>query len=168
MTAGIERRQGFTTIEILVVVVLIAIFGVVAIPLLSSSSDRKAEIEGAQIESILKHAQSLAMTRGENYFVRFFVNEGYLVLFDGAGGRPEPDGETIDVASISAGDEDYFWYLKYGEFESVDFGGQNRIEFSALGRAVSGGTVVIDYGDYGLTIDVEETTGCVTMQGASR
>ncbi|MBU0754417.1 MAG: prepilin-type N-terminal cleavage/methylation domain-containing protein [Planctomycetes bacterium] len=168
MMGGKTPQQGFTMLELLLVVALLAIFAVAAIPMLSSSSDRKAELEGAQIESIIRHAQVLARTRQEAYRVRFDIDGEYVVLFDVAGGIPAPGEGAVNLDRLSSDEEDYVWYLKHGQIESADFGGRNRIDFNANGEASVGGSAVISFGDYGLTITVAATTGCVTMQGAWR
>jgi prepilin-type N-terminal cleavage/methylation domain-containing protein len=156
---------GFTMMEILVVVTLIAILTAVAIPMFKSSSDRKAELEGAQIESIIRHAQVLARTRRESFQVAFSVAQNVVALFDVAGGQTALSGKEIPMEKLQAGDEDYVYYLPHGTLKTVDFAGTAFLTFGSGGAAQDGGQVVITYGDYDLTITVTQTTGSVSMQG---
>jgi type II secretory pathway pseudopilin PulG len=151
--------------EILVVVTIIAILGAVALPMLKSSSDRKAELEGAQIESIIKHAQTLARTRRENYLVVFNTTQHYVALFDAAGGVTALVSKEVPMEKLTAADEDYAYFLPHGTFQTVNFAGGKILTFDSAGDAQDGGQVVIAYGDYDLTITVSQTTGCVTLQG---
>ncbi|MFH2000639.1 MAG: type II secretion system protein [Planctomycetota bacterium] len=78
----IEERttKGFTLMELMMVIVIVAIISAAALPLISGNSDQAAVLEGAQIESAINHARALARARKTSYQVVFATTDGSITI----------------------------------------------------------------------------------------
>jgi len=68
---GRRSVRGFTVIELLIVVVILAIAALTAIPMMSSASSMQIRSATNLIMADLEYAKSMAITRGQNYSVVF-------------------------------------------------------------------------------------------------
>ena len=71
MKYGEGSIQGFTLMEIVIVVGIVAILALAAVHLLSTFDDRHSELEGARVKAIIHHARSLAISRKEIFRITF-------------------------------------------------------------------------------------------------
>ncbi|MBN2269206.1 MAG: prepilin-type N-terminal cleavage/methylation domain-containing protein, partial [Sedimentisphaerales bacterium] len=70
--AAVRRPgRGFTIIEILIVVVILAIAAMTAIPMISSAGSVQVRSAANMIAADLEYAKSLAITKGQNFTVAF-------------------------------------------------------------------------------------------------
>jgi prepilin-type N-terminal cleavage/methylation domain-containing protein len=154
--SGASEQNGFTLIEILVVVFMIGILAAVAVPSFSSRPERQAEMEGARIESTIRHAQALAFARNTDFEVDF--DSAYsIVKVTKINTGPGPHPPDLD---------DYSWKLQYGAIVSADFGGVTHLVFTAGGKPEFPGSAVVSYKcGLTLTITVSQETGHVTISG---
>lgn len=71
MTTHRTRSNGFTLVEILVVVVILGIVSTLVIPQLSSASDLRAAAAARVVLADLTYAQNCAITSQKTHFVKF-------------------------------------------------------------------------------------------------
>lgn len=133
------------------VIALFAVLALAAVPFLTMVDDRHSELEGARIETIINHAQSLAMSRKDTFRVTFDLGNERVSL------------SRIAGAMAVADPDNYTWDLAKGDIVSADFGGNDYLEFGAKGKNASDGTVVVDYGKIQQTISVTRVTGHVEI-----
>ncbi len=160
--------NGFTLIEILIVVVLIGIAAMIAVPMMSSAASMQIRSAANMIAADLEYAKSMAITRGQYFSVVFDKNsESYSIKDqdDNTIWHPVKKGfrYVINFASDS----------RLGQVDIVDavFGGTNEIKFDYLGSPLNGsgsallvkGTVTLQAGGFLKTVHVEPVTGYITI-----
>ena len=135
------------------VVLVMGILGAAAIPMLLSNTDREAEVEVARVKGVIRHVQAVSSARDLEFKV-IFPAGGQTVSVDRIYPGPIPAVPDEDAYSIT---------LDSGTIESADFGGVNRIEFDTSGEVKSGGQVTLAYKGFKMTINVDATTGYMTV-----
>jgi len=77
--------NGFTIIEILIVVVIIGIAALIAVPMMSSAASMQIRAAANIVAADLEYAKSMAISRGQNYSVIFEKNnERYSIKKNGS------------------------------------------------------------------------------------
>ncbi|MFC1738952.1 GspH/FimT family protein, partial [Planctomycetota bacterium] len=75
-----DSLSGFTLIEVLVVVVILAIAAMMAIPMMSSAGSMQVRSAASMIAADLEYAKSMAISRGQKFSVVFdSVQESYHI-----------------------------------------------------------------------------------------
>lgn len=151
--------SGFTIIEILIVVVILAIAALTAIPMMSSAGSVQVRSVANMIAADLEYAKSLAITKGQNYWVVFDTSsESYRIEDQSGTTIPHPVkkgfGYVIDLEAEG---------LDQVDITDADFSGAWKVKFDYLGSPDSGGTVTIQGGSTTVTISVEPVTGFITV-----
>ena len=172
MTVATARRvttpgpRGFTLLEILVVVVILAIAAAMAVPMLSAGGATKLQAAAEMVAADLEYAKSMAISRGGRYRVTFDVaGNAYQV--------EDPNGAVIDhpitkgspyVVDFDGG------RLSGVEIASADFDGTAGVQFDSLGspyrateEALDSGVLTLRIGDRTETVHVEPVTGMITI-----
>ncbi len=156
-------QRGFTLIELVMVLVLIAILAAFVAPKLGDVTTTKAGAFHDKLRADVRYAQNLAMTQNQRYRVYFNTapspNPGYAVVNDANGdgwgvtGANEfaqnPAGGNLSV-TLNAGD-----YA--GITVSTPAGG--FIEFNSLGVPTAAAILTITPG--GQTVTITAQTGAV-------
>lgn len=161
------KKYGFTIVEILIVVVIMAIAAAIVIPTFSSGGEMQLRAAANMIAADLEYAKSMAISKGRYYCVVFnSTNESYdLQDKDGVTiSHPVKVGTnyTIDFANDSRLDKvDIF---------SVTFDGTNQVKFDYLGSpyngsasALNNGVITLKAGQATMTIRVEPVTGYISI-----
>jgi prepilin-type N-terminal cleavage/methylation domain-containing protein len=168
----IENRRfiGFTMIEILIVVVILAISALVAVPMFSSAADMQVRSAANMIAADLDYARGLAITRQKNYTLVFAPSTESYQLKDSAGTvitNPVNGGSfTVNFSSESR--------LSQVNIVTANFDSDasNAVTFNYLGTPYRGtgtstvlnaGRITLTAGDFTLYVDVEPMTGYVTI-----
>lgn len=154
--------RGFTLIEILIVIVILAIAAMTAIPMMGSAASVQIRSAGNMIAADLEYAKSLAISKGQNLWVVFDEGaESYSIEgLDAVGNRitiPHPVKKGFDYI-IDFQDEG----LGRVEIADADFDG-DFVRFDYLGSPDKGGTVHLQAGDMSATVSVEPVTGYITV-----
>jgi prepilin-type N-terminal cleavage/methylation domain-containing protein len=160
------HRRGFTLLEIMMVVLILAIAAAMAVPLMSSGAATKASAAAQMVAADLEYARSMAFTRGHVYRVTFDAGaESYQVQDqDGAViAHPVNQGSTYHV-QFGTGQ------LTGVQIVSANFDGTHQVRFDALGSPYNGngtplnsGVIILQGGSTTQTIRVEPVTGVIRI-----
>jgi len=163
---AMRKRQGFTVIEILIVMVIIAIAAAMVIPLASSGASMQIRSAANTIAADLEYAKSMAISRGQNFSVAFDnTTESYSIK--------NQDGNVISHP-VKKG-FDYIIDFRNGRLSKVDivdaaFDGTGEIKFDYLGSPYNGsnnplnsGVISLQAGSATATVNVEPVTGFISI-----
>jgi prepilin-type N-terminal cleavage/methylation domain-containing protein len=152
--------RGFTVVEILIVLVIITIAALTAVPMMSSASSVQIRAAANMIAADLEYAKSMAISRGQNYSVRFDQNtESYQVEDQDNSVIPHPVKKGFDYIVDFGNDS----RLNRVDITGANFSGNPDVEFDSLGSPDSGGTVSLQAGTATMTITVEPITGYISI-----
>lgn len=151
-------RTGFSLIELIVVVIILAITAAVVVPHVVRSADMQVTSAARMLATDLQYAQDYAITTQSPVTVSFDVLGGVYTLSNASGPLNHPITKTayqVDFSSRSG--------FEQVELVSADFGGAGDVTFDEVGSPDSGGSVVIRAGDYSYAVKVAAATGQVTV-----
>ena len=163
-------RNGFTLVEIIIVVVILGIAAMMAVPMLSSAADMQVRSAANRIAADLDYTKNLAITHQGRYSMVFDVSgESYEIReADGTSVKKPLTGESSFVVDFSTDSR-----LSQVNIVSADFDSDSSdtITFDYLGSPYSGttanplnsGRITLQANTFTLTVDVEPVTGYVTM-----
>jgi prepilin-type N-terminal cleavage/methylation domain-containing protein len=159
--------EGFTLVEILIVVAIIAIAGMMAIPLMSSGGSMQVRSAANVIAGDLEYAKSLSISRGQKYGVVFDKNnESYQI---------EDEGGNVILHPVKKGFP-YVVDFRNSELRKVDivavnFDSTSKVTFDYIGSPYNGngtplnsGTISLQAGTGTVMVHVEAVTGYITIQ----
>lgn len=151
--------RGFTLIEILIVIVILAIAAMTAIPMMGSAASVQIRSAANIIAADLEYAKSLAISKGQNFSVVFDEGaESYSIV--------DQDGNTISHP-VKKGFDYVMDFQDEGlgrvEIADADFDGASQVQFDYLGSPDKGGVVHLQAGTTTATISVEPVTGYITV-----
>jgi prepilin-type N-terminal cleavage/methylation domain-containing protein len=156
-TPSAARWPGFTLIELILVVIIVAVLSTIAIPrYMNSQMKYRADAAARRVAADLQVAQTRARIRSTPQTVTFsLANSSYTL-----DGMPNPDhpASTYTVGLPEA---------PYGAtLVTVNFNGTATIGFDQYGMPIpaTGGTAAVRVGDQQRTISVEANTGRVSVQ----
>ncbi len=152
--------KGFTTIEILIVVVIIAIAAFTAIPMMSSASSMQVRSASNMIIGDLEYAKSIAISRCQNYSVVFDTSAESYEIQDQSG--------TVIAHPVKKGFDYIIDFQNDSRLNKVNIGSTtlsgNTVSFNSLGSPDNGGTITIEAGGNSITITIEPVTGYVRVE----
>jgi prepilin-type N-terminal cleavage/methylation domain-containing protein len=153
-------RSGFTMIELIIVMAIIAIAALVAIPMMSSAASVQIKSASNIIAGDLEYARSMSISRGQKYSVVFDPGaESYKIV---------DEGGVVIKHPVKTGDF-IVDFKNNGRFNKVDIASANfnattNVQFDCLGSPDSGGNVSLQAGGATtVTITVEHVTGYVSV-----
>ncbi len=144
-----RNKEGFTTIELIIVIVIVGILSAIAIPKISSISDVDLYATARQVKSDIRFAQQLAMSKFMKTTITF------------AGGS---DTYTIsDSGGVAIGNGNKFLPPN----SRATFGANYSYQFNSTGAPTDigglGWTVVISSGGQSEQVVVSNVTGRATI-----
>ena len=164
----LRKNEGFTIIEIIVVVVVISIAAMLMVPMFSSAADMQVRAVANMITADIEYTRSLAVSTQNNYSIVFDpASDSYQI---------QKDGVVIDHPHKSSG---YIIALRSDSrvnavsITTADFDSQTAVSFDYLGSPYSGlttvaplnsGQISLQAGDFSMTVTVEPVTGYITIQ----
>ncbi len=153
------ENRGFTLIELIAVVVIIAIAAMLAIPMFSSAASTQVRVAADMIAADIEYAKSMAISRQETYKVIFDESaESYSIEDeDGVISHPVTHGDyVVNFKADSRVDK--------VNIVDADFGSSGeRVSFTYLGSPDNGGSITLSVGTRTVTITVETMTGYVSI-----
>lgn len=155
------ERSGFTLLEILIVVVIIAIAAMIAVPLATSAASVQARSAANMIAADLEYAKSMAISRGQSFSVAFDAGGDCYRILDQNGdviSHPVKKGFDYLIDFTSDG------RLDRVDISNVDFNSAGSVTFDCLGSPDNGGVVTVQAGGATLMVVVEPVTGFITIQ----
>ena len=154
------NRKGFTLIELVMVIVLLAILAKYAAPRLGNITATNAGAFTDKLRADIRYAQNLAMTQNRRYRVYFNGNPapvaGYAVVNDANGNGTW--GEAGEFAANPAAGGNLSVSLT-GQYAGITIAAGGFIEFNSLGAPTSAATVTVSPGNQTVTITAQ--TGAV-------
>jgi len=163
-----RKSNGFTMIELLIVVVIIAIAAMTAIPMMSSAGSVQIRSAANMVAADLEYAKSMAIARGQKFSVVFDKNTDSYSVRDQAGNviaHPVKKGFNYVIGFRDKG-------LDKVDITDVDFDGTSKVKFDYLGSPYNGnnnplnkGIIKLRAGGTTMTITVEPVTGFISITG---
>jgi type II secretion system protein H len=170
-----NSRQGFTLVEILVVVVILGIAAAVVVPQLGAQNDVRAAAAARMIMADLIYAQNRAIATQTRHYVVFNTTAGsqsYRIRMGSAmADIPQPitkesyyevkiGQKNTALSDVSLGDVSFegFTTIAFDELGVPYYYDPTGPTTTAL-SSVGGSTIQVKAGTYTLTITVEPYTG---------
>jgi type II secretion system protein H len=170
VTAGRPERiarAGFTLVELMIVLVVLAIIAAVVLPNIGSSADTQVTSAARVVAGDLELARSMALTTQRPHALVFRLDRAaYKVVANYLGEpynsvdavtHPVKSGEDFEVVLADLGG------MGTVVVTDVDLGGDSYVTFSAEGEPSSGGSVTIAAGASEAVVSVEALTGAVSV-----
>ncbi|MBI3463945.1 MAG: prepilin-type N-terminal cleavage/methylation domain-containing protein [Planctomycetes bacterium] len=166
---------GFTLVETLIVVVLMAILASVVLPASTSSANSQLRAAASVLGGDIQYVQAEAVHTGQTLQIDFPGDNEYRAIGPDINGDGQPDLLQHPQADSPA---HYNQLKKYSEFVvnfdepgplrgvtigSAQFGGKPRLEFGKYGEPTSGGEVMLRCQGSQVRITVAPATGLVTV-----
>lgn len=159
--------RAFTIIEILIVVVLLAIAGMLVVPMMSSAASIQIESAANIVAADLEYAKSMAISRGQNFSVVFDkAAEAYQIKDQAGGVIPHPVKKGFNYVVDFRNDR----RLNRVDIVDVNFDATSEVKFDYLGSPYNGTGAALNSGVISLqaagitrTIRVEPVTGYISI-----
>jgi len=162
--------RGFTLIEILCVVILMAIIAVVVIPQLNERGDIKAAAAARVVMADIMYAQNRAIAKQAMQYVKFDVVAHTYEVQEGT-----PPSTVTNPVTLKTYTQTFnSTAIPDVTLTSVGFDGKDTLAFDEIGApyaydsvastsaALSVGTIKIAAGTYTMTLTVQPYTGEIT------
>jgi len=169
--AGYDLRSisgGFTLVELLIVIAIIAIAALTAIPMMSSAASVQIRSAANMLTADLEYAKSISISKGQNYSVVFDKDtESY---------RIEDQDSTVIPHPVKKGFNYVIDFQNDGRLNKVDivdadFDGTSEVKFDYLGSPYNGsdtplnsGVISLQAGGTTTTVRVEAVTGFISIE----
>ncbi len=163
---GRATSSGFTAIEILIVVVIIAIAAMTVIPMMTSAAGFQIRSAANMIAADLEYAKSMAISRQKIYAVVFDKSAESYQIEDPNGIIDHPVKKGFPYVVNFGSDS----RLNKVDIADVAFNATNAIKFNYLGSPYDGGdsplnsgVVTLQANGTTITINVEPVTGFISI-----
>jgi type II secretion system protein H len=154
---SMRRHHGFSLIELMLVIAIIAVVSAIAIPRYGNSlSTYRVSLAAKRIAADLQMAQARARMLSASRTVTFGNSSKYRI----AGERDLRDSTT--VYTVTLGDQPYCTTISSAQFGAT--AGTSSITFNGFGMPDNAGTITLSCGKATKTILVSAYDGGVTIQ----
>jgi len=151
--------DGFTLVEVIIVVVILAIAAMMAVPMMSSADTFQVRSAASMLASDLEYAKNCAISMGETFSVVFDKAANSYWLEDANGSRiehPVKKGFDYVVDFHSDGRLDKVTIDEVNLSDSI-------VEFDCLGSPDEGGTITLNAGGETIVVSIEPVTGYISI-----
>ncbi len=151
------KREGYTLIELVIVIVILSIIGFIVVPKFTGHSESILGRDKAKLTSYLMYAQELSMTRGERYGLCFNTSAKTFSV-----NKTDCSSSNI-IKSPETRTEDLI--VQLDSSISISPSGTTSVFFSTKGQPDPDGiTITLTYNSQTKTIKVEPKTGFIYEQ----
>lgn len=156
-----DKSGGFTVVELLIVVVIIAIAAMLAVPMITSAAGIQVRSAANMVAADLEYAKSMAISRGQDFSVVFDeAGDSYRIKNQDVDPIPHPVKKGFDYLIDFRRDS----RLDKVDIADVDFNSTGQVKFDCLGSPDSGGIITLQAGGTIMRISVEPVTGFISIQ----
>ena len=158
--ATTKQRQGFTTIELMIVVLIMAILASVAVPAFGRTHVQiTLQVAADHLASALRYAQSMAVNDCGRYAVVPSVKDNsFYVANAEASSLPVVNPAMMQPYRVS-----FEGHRLFDGVVLTAMSFSSPIEFDYLGSTVSGGWIELRIGDERIRVEVQAITGRVSV-----
>jgi len=154
-TNNCPLRAGFTLLELVLVLVILATLGAIAAPRYATALDRyHADATARRIVADLELARATARNTSASVTVTFDPGLNSYVM-TGVDSLDHPGNDATLVLSVAP---------YRSQLVATGLGGDDEIVFDGFGVPDLGGTVLIQCGNESRTITVDNETGVASVQ----
>jgi len=158
-----NRREGYTLIEVLVVVTIIGLAGAIIVPQMLAAGTLGVQAAARMVISDILYAQNEAIAQQDDRSVAFDESNNRYQINDASGSPISASWQAGNSSSnyiIDLANDSRFSGVT---LENVDFNGTNTLTFDALGAPSSGGTLELVFNGNRYRVAVAAFTGRVTV-----
>ena len=166
-----RNKDGFTLVEIIVVLVILVVAAVLAMPMLGSAADMQLRSAANMIAADIEYAKSLAITKQQNFSVVFSTASESYEVRDQSGtavDNPRRPGHPLSIVFTTDN------RVSRVNIATADFDSDSSqaVTFDYLGSPYRGlttanplnsGQVTLQSDALTMTVNVEPVTGYVTI-----
>ena len=157
--ARIRPRQGFTLIEIMIVVAIIGLTALVVIPSFTSYEDeQKLSMAAAELTDGLRYARSEAIRTGSAFRVEINTDSDEFAITDLAA---LPGQAVIHPVSRKPYRVAFPASTRYSGID-INGTGVINVDFYGTGQANSDEVITLSYGPFTTVITVDSSSGRIT------
>ncbi len=152
-----RNREGYTLIELVIIIVILAIIGFIVVPKIAGYSESILDRDAKKLKAYLTFAQELSMTRNESYGLCFNTSASTFSV-----NKTDCSSSNIIKSPETRTDE---LIVQLDSNISISPSGTTSIFFSKRGVPNPDGvTITLTYDSISKTIKVEPKTGFVYEQ----
>ncbi len=161
-----SSKKGFTVIELIMVILIVAILAVVVAPRITALYPIKLSGAAEKLASDLRYAQNLAMSKHIDHRIAFDITaETYAVYCYNA----DTDSWDLVKDPLKRGDDFIVDYTDDSRYQGIEIVSTSflsaTVEFdSTLGKPSSGGEVVLHCRETSTHVIVTANTGKVSIE----
>ncbi len=159
--------SGFTVVELLIVVVIIAIAALTAIPMMTSADSFQIRSAANMVAADLEYAKTIAISRGQRFSVVFDkTTESYRIEDESGAVIAHPVKKGFDYIIDFQNDS----RLNKVDIEDVNFDTTSEVKFDYLGSPYNGadnplnsGVISLRAAQITVTVNIEPVTGFISI-----
>lgn len=164
---SVRRRQGFTLVELIMTVLVIAIAAAMVVPRMTDSAATRALAAARMLAADLEYAQVYSITHSDDVCVVVFdtTNHRYDLALASDTATPLTHPTSLQPYRITFG-QGQAYALTGVQITAVSVGGDNQLKFGAYGQLdqAANATITVTCDGASAVVTVDAVTGETTIQ----